>query len=80
MKAKAKKTPMCSVSLIAIELKGLAAPGEALKINRKVNPLIKEWTANAASPLQNGRRVDLISQHCRGFSENVLRKLETSKA
>ena len=24
---------MCSVSLIAIELKGLSAPGEALKIN-----------------------------------------------
>ena len=32
MRAKAKKTPMCSVSLIAIELKGLAAPAEALKI------------------------------------------------
>ena len=32
MRAKANKTPMCSVSLIAIELKGLAAPGEALKI------------------------------------------------
>ena len=31
MRAKSKKTPMCSVSLIAIELKGLAAPGEALK-------------------------------------------------
>ena len=31
MRAKAKKTPMCSVSLIAIELKGLAALGEALK-------------------------------------------------
>ena len=31
MRAKAKKAPMCSVSLIAIELKGLAAPGEALK-------------------------------------------------
>ena len=30
-RAKAKKAPMCSVSLIAIELKGLAAPGEALK-------------------------------------------------
>ena len=30
MRAKAKKTPMCSVSLLAIELKGLAAPGEAL--------------------------------------------------
>ena len=30
-RAKAKKTPMYSVSLIAIELKGLAAPGEALK-------------------------------------------------
>ena len=29
MRAKAK--PMCPVSLIAIELKGLAAPGEALK-------------------------------------------------
>ena len=33
MKAKAKKTPLCPVSLIAIELKGLAAPGEALKNN-----------------------------------------------
>ena len=33
MRAKAKKTPMCSVSPIAIELKGLAAPGEALKNN-----------------------------------------------
>ena len=32
MRAKAKKTPMCSVSLIAIDLKGLAALGEALKI------------------------------------------------
>ena len=32
MRAQAKKTPMCSVSLIAIELKGLAAPGEALNI------------------------------------------------
>ena len=31
MRAKAKKTPMCSASLIAIKLKGLAAPGEALK-------------------------------------------------
>ena len=31
MKAKAEKTPLCPVSLIAIELKGLAAPGEALK-------------------------------------------------
>ena len=30
MRAEAKKTPMCSVSLIEIELKGLAAPGEAL--------------------------------------------------
>ena len=34
MRAKAKKAPMCSVSLIAIELKGLAAPGEALKNNK----------------------------------------------
>ena len=33
MTAKAKKTPMCSVSLIAIKLKGLVAPGEALKNN-----------------------------------------------
>ena len=33
MRAKAKKTPMCSASLIAIKLKGLAAPGEALKIS-----------------------------------------------
>ena len=32
MRAKAKKAPMCSVSLIAIELKGLAASAEALKI------------------------------------------------
>ena len=32
MGAKAKKAPTCSVSLIVIELKGLAAPGEALKI------------------------------------------------
>ena len=32
MGAEAKKAPMCSVSLIAIELKGLAAPGEALKL------------------------------------------------
>ena len=31
MRAKAKKTPMCSASLTAIKLKGLAAPGEALK-------------------------------------------------
>ena len=29
--AKAKKVLMCSISLIAIELRGLAAPGEALK-------------------------------------------------
>ena len=32
MRAKAKKAPMCSVSLIAIELKGLAAPGKALEL------------------------------------------------
>ena len=31
IRAKAEKTPMCSVSLVAMELKGLAAPGEALK-------------------------------------------------
>ena len=31
MTAKAKNAPMSSASLIAIELKGLAAPGEALK-------------------------------------------------
>ena len=31
MRAKPKKAPMCSVSLLAIDLKGLAAPGEALK-------------------------------------------------
>ena len=31
MRAKAKKAPMRSVSLLAIELKGLATPGEALK-------------------------------------------------
>ena len=31
MRAKAKKTPMFSVILVAIRLKGLAAPGEALK-------------------------------------------------
>ena len=30
-RTKAKKAPMCSVSLIAIELKGMAALGEALK-------------------------------------------------
>ena len=30
MKATAKKVPMCSVSLIAMELKGLVALGEAL--------------------------------------------------
>ena len=35
MRTKAKKTPMCSVSLIATELKGLAAPDEALKNNVK---------------------------------------------
>ena len=33
MKAKAKKILLCPVSLIAIALKGLAAPGEALKNN-----------------------------------------------
>ena len=33
MRAKAEKAPMCSISLIAIELKGLAAPHEALKNN-----------------------------------------------
>ena len=31
MRGKAKKTPLCPVSLIAIKVKGLAAPGEALK-------------------------------------------------
>ena len=31
MGVKAKKAPMSSASLIAIEIKGLAAPGEALK-------------------------------------------------
>ena len=41
MRTKAKKTPMCSVSLIAIELKGLVAPGEALK-NK---PLQEEGTS-----------------------------------
>ena len=30
---RAKKAPMCSVRLLAIKLKGLAAPGEALKNN-----------------------------------------------
>ena len=35
MRAKAKKTPMCSANLISIELKGLAAPGDALKNQRK---------------------------------------------
>ena len=34
MRTKAKKAPMCSVSLIAKGLKGLAALGEALKNNR----------------------------------------------
>ena len=33
VRANVKKAPMCSVNLIAIELKGLAAPGEALKNN-----------------------------------------------
>ena len=28
---RAEKAPMCSVRLLAIKLKGLAAPGEALK-------------------------------------------------
>ena len=32
MGAKAKKARMCSVRIIVIELKGLAAPGQALKI------------------------------------------------
>ena len=41
MRAKARKSPMCSVSLIAIKLKGLAAPGEALKITRIIENL---WT------------------------------------
>ena len=39
MRGKAKKTPLCPVSLIAIKLKGLAAPGEALKnilLQRKI--------------------------------------------
>ena len=45
MRAKAKKTPMCSGSLIAIELKGLAAPGEALKIKGMIKS-----AASAASP------------------------------
>ena len=40
MRAKAKKTPTCSASLIAIKLnKGLAAPGEALK-NMKTMPVL----------------------------------------
>ena len=30
---RAKKAPMCSVRLLGIKLKGLAAPGEALKNN-----------------------------------------------
>ena len=33
MGAKAKRAPVCSENLIAIKLKGLAAPGEALKNN-----------------------------------------------
>ena len=32
---------MCSVSLIAIELKGLAAPGEALKNFHDNSPLVR---------------------------------------
>ena len=32
IRAKAKRAPMSSVSLIAIELEGLAVPGEGLKI------------------------------------------------
>ena len=31
IRGKAKKTPLCPVSLIALELKGLAAPGGNLK-------------------------------------------------
>ena len=31
MRAQAKKESMCSVRLLAIEFKGLATPGEALK-------------------------------------------------
>ena len=38
MRAKAKNAPMCSVGLIAIKLKGLAAPGEALKILKGQEP------------------------------------------
>ena len=33
MRAKTKRAPVCSGSHIAIELKGLVAPGEALKNN-----------------------------------------------
>ena len=37
VRAKAKKTALCPASLIAIELKGLAAPGEALKNNQSLH-------------------------------------------
>ena len=50
MKAKAKKAPMCSVSLLAIRLKGLAAPGEALKIKiYRICIIVSLWPSQAAA-------------------------------
>ena len=66
MRAKAKKTPLCPVSLIAIELKGLAAPGEALK-----NILPREWRIALPASLM---RVDQGPAHTSIVPENhVLR-------
>ena len=53
MTAKAKKTPMCSVSLIAIKLKGLVAPGEALK---NIWPLAGPNIAKKGGPLRKFAR------------------------
>ena len=44
-----QKAPMCSVSLFAIDLKGLAAPGEALK--NKDAPWADEWSCFDVSSL-----------------------------
>ena len=45
--AKAKKAPMCSLTLLAIELKGLVAPGEALK------NICFDYFWKSASPLRD---------------------------
>ena len=54
MRAKAKKTPMCSASLIARKLKGLAAPGEALKNMFTSSIFLKYLAANAANNCEKG--------------------------